>query len=212
MDLTAWQISSLPKDLIPQLSASSTAGDIIGTCPGPSTNGFTNIFIDVYTLDPEGWTNGIAFELAELTDNLTYTNGFPGGRKLLGTFVDNGPLDRDPAVGSFNFNAAALGLTPGTQVTIAANYSKDPAGTHNGRTHTSNFSNPQTLRAPVKITSVTSSGTTLTINWTGGAAPYTLQKKSPVTGGWGNVATGISGTSQTDTISGLEAYYRVLGH
>ena len=139
-------------DLLPTLSASTTAADIIGTYPHPNpTNSFTNIFIDVYVLDPEGWTNGQALALSELTDYSTYTNGFPQGKTYLGTFLDNGPLDRDPAVGSFNFNAAALNLAPGTRITITANYSADHPGTLRGRTQTSNFSNPATLLAPLKL-------------------------------------------------------------
>jgi hypothetical protein len=163
-------------------------------------------------LDPEGWANGKLFREMELTDDATYTNGFPQGKAYLGTFVDNGPLDRDPAVGSFAFNTTALGLTPGTEITVAANYSADLIGTRNGRTHTSNFSTPVTLRAPVKIATVAASGATLTIAWTGGAAPYTLQRQTRIGGAWTNVATGITGTTATDTISSTEAYYRVVGN
>ena len=47
---------------------------------------YTNIMVDVYQLDPEGWTNGLALGLLELTDYTTYTNGFPQGRKYLGSF------------------------------------------------------------------------------------------------------------------------------
>jgi hypothetical protein len=201
------------QDLIPQLSPASTAGDIIGTCPSPNTNGpFTNLFIDLYVLDPEGWTNGIAFLLPDLTDNATHTNGFPAGRQFLGTFVDNGPLDRDPAVGHFNFDAAGLGLASGTQVTIAANYSMDAPGTHNGRMHTSNFSNPITLRAPLKIIAVSRAGTNVAISWTGGTGPYSLRRKSPITGAWATVQTGLSGTSTSYTDSGTAAYYQVVGN
>ena len=117
-----------------------------------------------------------------------------------------------PAVGSFNFNSASLGLASGTDITVTANYSADPPGTHNGRTHTSNFSNPTTLRVPLTIASVSRSGATLTISWSGGTAPYTLQKKSPISGVWNNVTTGIAGSSTTDTITGTENYYRVLGN
>ena len=42
------------------------------------------------------------------------------------------------------------------------------------------------------------------------APPYTLPRKSPITGAWGNVTTGIGGTSTTDTISATEAYYRIV--
>jgi hypothetical protein len=200
-------------DLLPKLSASSTAIDIIGTCPSTNGGAFSNIFVDVYVLDPEGWTNGQALALSELTDGLTYTNGFPQGKTYLGTFVDNGPLDRDPAVGSFNFKANALGLAPGTQITITANYSADPAGTAHGRTQTSNFSNPTTLRAPIQITSVTRTGSNVTITWTGGTAPYTLQRRSPLTGTWSTVQTSLPGLSTTySDASPTQAYYQVLGN
>src|SRR5262249_46940768 len=198
--------------VIPSLSTNSTAGDIIGSCASSNGGIYTNITIDVYVLDPEGWNNGKLFNFYELTDNSTYSNGFPQGKTYLGSFVDNGPYDRDPAVGSFNFNAAALNLTAGTDITITSNYSADPPGTHNSPTHTSNFSNATQLRTPLKITAITRSGTTWTSSWSGGSPNYTLQKKSPINGTWNIVPTGITGTSTTDTISGTEAYYRVLGN
>jgi len=198
-------------DIIPTVSAQSTAGDIIGRCAPTNGSAYSNIFIDVYELDLEGWSNGIALDIPELTGP-TYTNGFPQGKRFLGSFVDNGPYDRDPAVGSFNFNAGPLGLTAGTIVTITANYSADPAGTHNGRTHTSNFSNPTTLRAPLRITSISHSGSNVTINWTGASPPYTLQKKVSLTNAWTNFMTGITGTSGNDTFSTGPAFYRVLGN
>ena len=194
--------------LIAILSSGSTAADIIGVCATTNGSSYSNIFLDVYTLDPEGWTNGQAF----MYDDLNVTNGFPQGKTYLGTFVDNGPADRNPTLGQFNFNAASLGLAAGTQITVTANYSQDPAGTTRGRTHTSNFSNPATLRSPLRITSITRSGSTVTISWTGGSAPYTLQKATSITGPWSNFATGLPGPSTTDTTSGTQAFYRVLGN
>jgi hypothetical protein len=127
----------------------STNGDII---PGIDTNNvfphlkgtfavgiapYTNVSIDVYQLDQEGWINGQAFDLAELTDNNTYTNGFAQGSKYLKTFaVAN--------TGTFDLDLSGLELGTGN-VTITANYSADPPGTHRGRTQTSNFSAPATL-------------------------------------------------------------------
>jgi hypothetical protein len=214
-------------NIIPSLFTNSTGARLIGTCappvPAPAVDfspaftNYTNIFIDVYTLDPEGWTNGIKFVLFELevidqsTGTPLQTNGFPQGKTYLGTFQDNGPYDSDPAVGRFNLNIASLGLPSGAQVTATANYSADPLGTHRGRVHTSNFANPVTLLAPLVITSISKSGSTITISWTGGTPPYTIQKKSPVTGAWSDFQTGISGTSTTDTLSGTQAFYRVKG-
>jgi hypothetical protein len=201
---------STAASIIPRLSASSTSGDIIGTCALPN-GAYTNLFIDVYVLDPESWANGALFEEVDLNP-VVFTNGFPQGKGYLGTFVDNGPLDRDPAVGGFNFKAATLGLVPGTKVTATANYSADPVGTHNGRTHTSNFSDPATLREPLKITSVARNGSNVTISWTGGTAPFSLQSRSLLTGAWTTVQTGIATSSTTYSESGGEAFYQVLGN
>ena len=91
---------------------------------------YTNIIIDVYQLDPEGWTNGQAFALVELAGN-----GFPQGRKYIGSF----PVAN---TGSFNITLPGLADVGNGQVTATANYSRDPAGTALGRTATSDFANP----------------------------------------------------------------------
>jgi hypothetical protein len=123
--------------IIPWLnSTSSIYPTLVGTFP-PGIAPYTNVSIDVYQLDPQGWQNGQAFAMAELTDYSTYTNGFPQGSKFLGTF----PVANS---GDFRLNLSGLDLGPGW-VTVTANYSADPAGTPRGRTHTGNFSNPGTL-------------------------------------------------------------------
>jgi hypothetical protein len=66
------------------------------------------------------------------------------------------------------------------------------------------------LAAPITVTSVSRSGTTTTINWTGGKAPYSLRQRSPLTGTWSTVKTGIAGNSTTYTDSNANAYYQVL--
>src|SRR6185436_410686 len=200
-------------DIIPLITSNSTVADLIGQCASTNGSVYSNIFIDVYVADLEGWTNGQEQALTELTDFSTYTNGFAQGRTYLGTFVDNGPLDRDSRVGYFNFNTASLGVASGTPITVTANYSQDPAGTAHGRTHTSNFSTPVNLKVALQITSISRSGNTVTINWTGGSSPYTLQKATAITGPWNNVATGLTGTSTTDPgASSAAAFYRVLGN
>jgi len=138
-------------DIIPILSTNSTFPRLTGTC-AVGVAPYTNIIIDVYQLDPEGWANGKLFGLSELITPDGVTNGFPQGRKYLGSFVDNGPQDGDPAVGKFSLDLSGLDLGPGL-VTVTANYSADPPGTHDGRTHTSNFSNPVGL-IPSGVSSV----------------------------------------------------------
>jgi hypothetical protein len=66
------------------------------------------------------------------------------------------------------------------------------------------------LAAPITLTSVSHSGTSTTINWTGGAPNYSLQRRSPLTGSWSTVQTGITGNSITYPDSDTKAYYRVL--
>jgi len=195
--------------IIPGLATTSTTDSLIGTC-AVGTNAYTNIFIDVYLADAEGITSGRAFEFPELmVDGVT--NGFPQGKTYLGTFKDNGPGDSNPAVGAFNLNVASLGIASGALVTVTANYSSDSAGTALGSTHTSQFANPVTLigSAAMTITSVARSGNTLTITWAGGSPPYSLQRKSPITGAWSTVASGLTGPSTTDSITSSNAFYRI---
>jgi hypothetical protein len=131
--------------IIPALFASSTQASLRGSC-APGLAPYTNIMIDVYLADEEGWTNGQVFQFSELayTNSLgeTLYNGFVQGRTYLGSFVDNGLQDLDPAPGQFVFDVSSLNISVSDLVTVAANYSADPPGTHNGRTHTSNFAMP----------------------------------------------------------------------
>src|SRR5207244_12074163 len=129
-------------DIIPVLSTSNILPRLTGTC-AVGVAPYTNIIIDVYQLDPEGWANGMTFGLQELIAPDGTTNGFPQGRKYLGSFVDNGPQDSDPAVGKFSLNLSGLDLGTGA-VTVTANYSADPPKTRNGRIHTNNFTNAAT--------------------------------------------------------------------
>lgn len=66
------------------------------------------------------------------------------------------------------------------------------------------------LAAPITITSVSRSGTSTTINWTGGKANYSLRRRSPLTGGWSTVQSGITGNTTTYTDAAGPAYYQVL--
>ncbi len=121
---------SVAGDLTPVLSITNTFPHLTGTFPKGGV-GYTTVILDVYELDAEGWTNGQEFNLLELVNPLGGYFGFPQGRKYLGSFTV-------PNEGSFN-----IVLPTGSgAVTVTANYSADPAGTHNGRVHTGNFSNP----------------------------------------------------------------------
>lgn len=127
--------------IIPILATTNIFPRLTGTF-APGIAPYTNVVLDVYELDPQGWANGQKFALSEMTDNSTYTNGFPQGKRYLGSFSV-------PNTGNFSITLpASAGV-----VTVTANYSADPAGTHNGRVQTSNFSNPGYV-APGAIASV----------------------------------------------------------
>jgi hypothetical protein len=148
-----------------------------GSCPlGKGT--YTNIIIDVCLADEEGWTNGQMLQLLELAytnatgDTLYY--GFAQGRTYLGSFVDNGPQDLDPTPGQFDFDISSFNIPVSALVTVAANYSADPPGTHNGRTHTSNFAMPITLLPAPRI-GFTKIANTLKISWPTNSGLLTIQ-------------------------------------
>jgi len=176
--------------LIPGLeSTNSIYPRLVGTFP-PGVDPYTNVTIDVYQLDQEGWKNGIAFAAMELTDHATYTNGFPQGSKYLGSFAV-------PNTGNFNIDISGLDLGLGW-VTVAANYSADPSGTHNGRTQTSNFSDPITVSP-------------------GGAASVGLSYIVPDTAMWynkaGNFVTNgpVKLAEVEPTLGNWEPYTSVMG-
>jgi hypothetical protein len=168
--------------IIPILdSGSSVFPNLAGTF-APAVAPYNNVSIDVYQLDPYGWTNGQAFVLSELTDHATYTNGFPQGKKYLGSF----PVANS---GSFSINLSGLNLGPG-DVTVTANYSQDPAGTAHAKTMTSEFSMPITL--PWPFISTTQSGGNLIVSWDPTFGNFRVQTNSSLVspGTWGDFTVG----------------------
>lgn len=140
--------------IIPALSPTSTQARLRGFCALAKAP-YTNVIIDVYLADEEGWTNGQLFQLLDLSYTnsmgLTQYFGFAQGRTYLGSFTDNGPQDLDPVAGQFSFDISSLNIPISALVTVSANYLADPPGTHNGRTHTSDFAMPITLLPAPRI-------------------------------------------------------------
>jgi hypothetical protein len=176
---------------IPALAASSIT-TLNGTCGAPNPdNGYTNLFVDVYLPDPVGQTNGAKFNLPEFGGTGGW--GFVQGKTYLGSFVDNGPLDSNPAVGAFSFNISGLGLAAGTKVTAAVTYSRD---------------------ARPELTAISRSGSNVTLAWTGGngsgTSGFGIQRASVISGPWSNVAySPTNGIVLTDTAT--TAFYRITG-
>lgn len=164
--------------VVPTLASNSSQAYLIGTC-ATGVAPYTNVVIDLYLADDEGWTNGQKFQLSELAalDPVTQAvryDGFAQGQSYLGSFVDNGPQDLDPTPGRFAFTIAGLHLNSPSRVTITANYLADPPGTANGRAHTSAFARPVALQtAPTLTASACSLGVLL--SWATNGGLGTLQ-------------------------------------
>ena len=68
--------------IIPVVNTNNTFPNLSGTF-SPGVAPYTNIILDVYQLDPEGWANGKLFAEPELINSVTQTtNGFPQGQRL----------------------------------------------------------------------------------------------------------------------------------
>lgn len=191
-----------PGTTIPTLTA-STLTTLNGSC-GISTNGYTNLIVDVYLPDPEGQANGAQFGYEVFGAPAGGTPGgwgFVQGKTYLGSYLDNGPYDSNPAVGAFALNIASLGLTSGTKVTVAVTYST--------------FARP-VLAAPVL------SGGNVTLSWSGdNGGPYTttattaggpssgfgVQSASNINGPW---TTTFAANNSITLAAGSAGYYRII--
>jgi len=180
----------IASDVTPALTNATTAR-LQGTVPIANAT-YSLTTVDVYIADAEGMANGL------LANDPNEPYGWVQGRTYLGTFPLSG-------AGAFDFDISSLRLAAGTVVTATANY------TSTNGTLTSPFSNPAALAQALEITSVSRAGTTITINWIGGTGPFTLQRRSPITGAWADVQTGLAGPSTAYTDAGAQAYYRIAG-
>jgi hypothetical protein len=168
-----------PAESVPVLSA-STMTTLNGSCGYP-TNSYTNLVVDVYLPDPEAQVNGALFDYPFFGGAAGV--GFVNGKTHLGSFLDNGPLDSNPAVGAFSFNISGLGLAAGTKVTVAVTYSS--------------------FAQPVLATPVVSGGN-VTLSWTGdNGGPYTTATAGGPSSGFGvQSAANISGPWTTAYAAG----------
>jgi hypothetical protein len=148
---------------IPTLSPSSIISTLIGTCGVPTnTCSLSNLIVDVYLPDPEGQVNGAKFNEPEFGGTGGW--GFVQGTNHLGTFIDKGSLDSNPAVGALSFNISSLGLAHGTKITATVTYYPD---------------------APPVITGIQRTGNNVTLTWSGGngsgTSGFGVQHASTVT-------------------------------
>jgi hypothetical protein len=181
---------------VPAINAGSTITTLSGTFNPPNTASYyTNaVIVDLYVADPEGSANGALFGLPFFGGTGGW--GFPQGKQYLGSYqVPN------PASGAFSFDISSLGLAHGTTVTLTVTYSS--------------------FKAP-NITSVSHSGTSTTVTWTGDAGgPFVVAGQGGNTSGFGLqratspggpwTTTYADGNSATVTDTASVAFYRIAG-
>jgi len=181
---------------VPTLSA-STPTTLNGTAGLPNGS-YTNLAIDVYTPDPEGQVNGALFNYPFFGG--TSGAGFVQGKTYLGSFLDNGPNDSNPAIGAFSLNISSLGLSAGAKVTVSVTYS--------------------TFARPVLATPVVSGGN-VTLSWTGAnggpfntagqggaSSGFGVQQGSNISGPW--TTSFAPGNSMVLPATSSTAFYRIV--
>jgi hypothetical protein len=179
---------------IPTLSTNSTISTLVGTFGATTTNGYTNLVVDLYLPDPEGEANGAQFD----SPSFGGTNGwgFVQGKTYLGSYVIP-----KPASGAFSLNISGLGLAHNTKVTAAITYS---------------------AFAPPDIKRINRTGTATTLVWTGGnGGPFTsstvgapssgfgVQRASSLSGPWTTMFAPSNSITFSDTANA--SFYRIVG-
>lgn len=186
--------------VVPVLATNTSTARLIGRIPVAETNSFPLTIVDVYQPDPQGLTNSVP----ELP------GAFIQGSVYLGSFVEGSPADLNPNPGEFEFNISQLKLAVGTPLTITANYSQDPVGTHNGLVLTSPFSNVTGLTTAPIITpaslAISRNANQITVSWSG--SRFVLQSATIVAGPWKNETT--TGTSFTTDVAGAPKFFRLI--
>ncbi len=159
------------------LDAGSTTNLLLGVAP-IQASGAEPPVLDVYLADPFG-----------------LYDGYPQGRKWLGSYNVDKAQDLKAAPGEFAFDISALRLTPAEvkHLTVTASYTlptfspEDPV-----IVVTTNFSETlQPATAPPALGGVTiaPTGTNLTLAWTGGTAPFRVFSATTPAGPWAPVST-----------------------
>ena len=165
--------------IAPELSSESNVARLLGRVPVADTFVYPTTIVDVYLPDSEGLANSVP----ELSD------AFLQGAFYIGSFVEGSSDDLNPAEGEFEFNILGLNLAQDTLLTATANFSEEPAGTHNARTLTTPFAQPIALgEAPAPTEpptlEVTRNGNEIRVSWSGNG--FVLQSAGDVSGPWSN--------------------------
>jgi hypothetical protein len=203
-------LADAPSGIAPVLSPEGTTDSLKGTIPLPA-EGFSAA-VDLYTVDPEGVQTGAAKGVPE------FASGWIQGKQYLGSFPVDAAGDQDAAAGAFDFDITSLHLGTNVQLTVTANYFLTSTNLHEAAVVTSPFSLPVTLQqgsggqpgGDVTITNVSVSGASIVISWTGGTAPFTVEKKASLesTSQWSSATTVNTPTATVPNDSRM-SFFRV---
>ena len=191
--------SSTVEAVLPVISGTSTATRLIGTVPVANET-YPVTIIDVYIADPEGIAYG---------KDILVPGGYVQGKTYLGSFVDNSAADANKTAGAFDVNISSFNADG--LITITANYSQAPAGTHNAITLTSPFALPVQVTGVAGINmTIARTATGLRLTWTGGTGPFVVEKKTTLSAGstW-SIVTTTSDRTVDVTTDGAEGYFRI---
>ncbi|MEN9675108.1 MAG: hypothetical protein RIS76_1004, partial [Verrucomicrobiota bacterium] len=146
---------------------------LTGTVALPVIETYPFVDVDIYLADPIASGNAAIL---------------PGA--YLGTLSDNVPEeDANLVAGEFSFNLSSLNVPPGAELVVVASYQQDELSTNPGRAVVSPVSNALPTGGSVPITglTVTVDGANLRLSWSGGSAPYQVQRRTALNGGsWAN--------------------------
>lgn len=185
---------------LPVLSTNSASNRLIGTVPIADTNAFPVTIVDVYLPDAEGLTNRVP----------EVPGGFIQGAVYLGSYAEGSKSDLNSKPGEFEFDISGLNLAVGTKVTVTANFSQDPAGTHNAVVLTTPFSGVIQLGKPTQITParilVARDGNNLTLSWE--TAGFALESAANVAGPWTKETT--AGNTLKTTLGAGAKFFRLI--
>jgi hypothetical protein len=200
-------LADVSNGVTPVLATNSSTSRLTGTVPAPNAD-YPKVMVDLYTVDPEGLTNGMAANIPELP------NGFVQGKAYLNSYSVTSTN------GTFSFDITSLGLAAGDQVTITADYTTAPTGTNAAVTLTSAFSEPVSLsQGALSSPTLTASrsGNNLVISFPASASGYVLQSSDTIApANWIDVTpqptTVPSGNQKTMTvpIGSGNRFYRLM--
>lgn len=164
----------------------------------PIIDNYPFVDVDIYAADPIAAAAGIIL---------------PGA--YLGTQSEGVPEeDANGAPGEFEFNLTGFNVPPAQQLVVVASYQKLETSSNPGQAIVSPVSNAVATGGSVPISAITVAvdGSNLRLTWTGGTAPYQVQRRTSLnSGGWVNEGAPVTETTAMVPITAEPGFFQVQG-